>query len=49
MIEFGIGVVVGAVVMDLMWAWKLGIPQRMWHRFRHRNDPKPVYDDWAED
>jgi len=25
-----VGVVIGAVVMDLLWALRLGIPQAMW-------------------
>lgn len=33
-----IGAFIGAVVMDFMWAWRLGLPQAMWRRFvnRHR-------------
>ena len=29
----------GAIVMDVMWALKLGIPQAMYYRWKHRNDP----------
>lgn len=32
-----VGAVIGAVVMDFMWAWRLGIPQRMWYRYTQRN------------
>lgn len=35
----------GMVVMDLLWAVKLGIPQALWYRWRHRNDPQPQYDE----
>jgi hypothetical protein len=41
--EYVIGAVVGMVVMDTMWAFKLGIPQAMYYRWKHRNDPAPVY------
>jgi len=34
---------VGMIVMDVMWAFKLGIPQALYYRWKHRNDPKPVY------
>lgn len=33
----GGGAFIGAVVMDFMWAWRLGIPQRMWYRYTQRN------------
>ena len=29
MTQFFIGLLVGALVMDLLWAWKLGIAQRV--------------------
>jgi len=32
-----VGAMIGAVVMDFMWAWRLGIPQRMWYRYTQRN------------
>jgi hypothetical protein len=41
--ELVIAFVVGLIVMDLMWALKLGIPQALYYRWKHRNDPKPVY------
>ena len=28
----------GMIVMDLMWAWKLGIPQAMYQLWQQRND-----------
>ena len=49
MMEFALGVVVGAVVMDLLWAWRLGIPQRLWQRWQQRRDPRPDYRKWSED
>lgn len=39
----------GMIVMDFMWAWRLGIPQAMWYMFKHRNDPKPDFNNWSED
>jgi len=38
-----IAFVVGLIVMDLMWAFKLGIPQALYYCWKRRNDPKPVY------
>lgn len=37
--------VAGMIVMDLMWAWRVGIPQMLWYRFRYRNDPQPNFQD----
>jgi hypothetical protein len=34
----------GMIVMDVMWAWRLGIPQAMYYRFKHRNDPQPHFE-----
>ena len=34
----------GMIVMDFMWAWRMGILQMLWYRFRHRNDPQPNFD-----
>lgn len=39
MFELIIAFVVGLIVMDLMWAFKLKIPQLMYYRWKHRNDP----------
>jgi hypothetical protein len=36
--------VVGLVVMDLIWAWSLGIPQLLWNRFKNRNRPQTDID-----
>jgi len=50
---YGVAFVLGLVVMDAAWAFKLGIPQAMWHAWKHRNDPPPVVEwgdelDWDE-
>ena len=42
--ELIIGFVVGLVVMDFMWAWRLGIPQMLWYRFKNRNNPQPNFE-----
>ena len=34
MFDFFIGVLVGAVVIDFLWAWQHGIPQRFFQRVR---------------
>lgn len=46
--EYVIGAVVGMVVMDTLWAFKLGIPQMIYYRWKHRNDPQPAYEGDAE-
>jgi hypothetical protein len=28
--------ILGMVVMDFMWAYKMGIPQAMWRRWKNR-------------
>ena len=38
--ELILAFVVGLVVMDLLWAWRLGIPQMLWYRFKNRNRPQ---------
>ena len=45
MIALIVAFVAGLIVMDFMWAWRMGIPQGLWYKFKHRNDPKPVYED----
>ena len=47
--ELFIAFIVGMVVMDVMWAWRLGIPQALYYRWKHRNDPKPDFSQWTED
>ena len=49
MMELLIGIVIGMIVMDFMWAWRMGIPQMMWYRFRNRNKPRPDYSQWTDD
>lgn len=44
----GITFVAGLVVMDAAWAFKLGIPQAMWHQWKHRNDPPVEYGDFDD-
>jgi hypothetical protein len=34
MVNMLVGAFVGAVIMDFMWAWRLGMPQAMWRRWR---------------
>ena len=42
--ELILAFVAGMIVMDVMWAWRMGITQMLWYRFRHRNDPQPNFD-----
>ena len=49
MLNIIIAFLFGMALMDFLWAWKMGIPQAMYYRWKHRNDPKPAYDDWNED
>ncbi len=49
MLELFLAFIAGALVMDFLWAWRLGIPQLLWYRFRNRNQPKPDYSQWSED
>ena len=43
--EMIIAFVVGLIVMDVLWAWRLGIPQMLWYRFKNRNNPQPNFED----
>ena len=45
MMELILAFLAGMIVMDFMYAWRMGIPQMLWYRWKHRNDPKPVYRD----
>jgi hypothetical protein len=47
--ELFLAFLAGMIVMDVMWAVKMGIPQRLYYRWKHRNDPKPNYSEWSED
>lgn len=38
--ELILAFIAGLIVMDVLWAWRMGIPQMMWYRWKHRNDPK---------
>jgi hypothetical protein len=38
--ELLIAFIFGLVVMDFLWAWRMGIPQAMYYRFKNRNAPK---------
>jgi hypothetical protein len=37
-----IGIVIGMVIMDAMWAWRLGIPQTMYAVWKLRRDIKKM-------
>jgi hypothetical protein len=45
MLQLFIAFVLGMVVMDIMWAVKLGIPQAMWYAWKHRNDPVETFEE----
>lgn len=32
--ELFLAFVAGMIIMDIMWAWRLGIPQAMWQLFK---------------
>lgn len=53
MIGLIVAFLIGAVVMDVMWAWRLGIPQLMWARWKYRkalrSEPQPNFTNWSED
>jgi hypothetical protein len=34
--ELLVAFIVGMIVMDVMWAWKLGIPQALYTRWKYR-------------
>jgi len=34
--EMLIAFIVGLIVMDFLWAWRLGIPQLLWARWKYR-------------
>jgi hypothetical protein len=44
-----ISFIAGLLVMDLFWAFKLGLIQQVYYRWRHRNDPVSQYEhDWED-
>jgi hypothetical protein len=45
MMELVLAFVAGMIVMDFMYAWRMGIPQMLWYRFKHRNDLQPNVED----
>lgn len=45
MVNLLIGAFIGAVVMDFMWAWRLGMPQAMWRRLTNRGTKRDDFDD----
>lgn len=40
--ELLVAFVLGMIAMDALWAFRLGIPQYLWHRFKNRNNPQPT-------
>jgi len=46
--ELILAFVAGLIVMDLLWAWRMGIPQMLWARWKYRNSqrkqPQPNFD-----
>lgn len=42
MLQLVLAFIAGMIVMDIMWAVKLGIPQLMYYNWKHRNDPVPT-------
>ena len=47
MLELALAFLAGAIVMDVMWAWRLGIPQALYARWKYRkalrNQPQPNF------
>jgi len=44
MMELILAFVAGMIVMDFMYAWRMGIPQMLWYRFKTRNKPQPNFE-----
>ena len=44
MMELILAFLAGMIVMDFMYAWRMGIIQMLWYRFKNRNNPKPNFD-----
>lgn len=38
--ELILAFVAGLIVMDLFWAWRMGIPQMLWARWKYRKSLK---------
>ena len=49
--ELLVAFIVGMVVMDLMWAWRLGLIQTLYQfiKWKLTKRRKPNYSDWSED
>ena len=45
MMELILAFVAGMIVMDFMYAWRMGIPQMLWYLFRNRNTPQTNFED----
>ena len=45
MMELILAFAAGMIVMDFMWAWRMGIPQMLWYRFKNRNTPQTNFED----
>lgn len=45
MLELFLAFIAGMIVMDIMWAVKLGIPQTMYYMWKHRNDPVQYFEE----
>ena len=45
MMELILAFAAGMIVMDFMYAWRMGIPQMLWYRFRNRNNPQTNFED----
>lgn len=43
--ELILAFVFGMVIMDVIWAWRMGIPQAIWQRWTRRKASKT--DDWS--
>jgi hypothetical protein len=42
--ELLVAFVLGMIAMDALWAFRLGIPQMLWYRFKNRNNPQPNFE-----
>jgi hypothetical protein len=38
--ELFLAFVAGMIIMDAMWAWRLGIPQAIWAQFKLKQEQK---------
>ena len=48
--ELILAFIAGLIVMDLLWAWSMCIPQMLWARWKYRKAQKnPNYSQWTED